>query len=48
MDKTLAIAVRDMLLQDGAIVTVYDPKVEKENAFSESRDHDIQVDRGVS
>ena len=42
--KTPAIAVRDMLLQDGAIVTVYDPKVEKEDAFSETREHDIQVD----
>ena len=48
LDKTLAVAVRDMLLQDDPIVTVYNPKVEKENAFSESRDHDIQVDRGNS
>ena len=32
-----------MLLQDGAIVTVYNPKVKKEDALSESRDHDIQV-----
>ena len=28
--KAPAIAVRDMLSQDGAIVTVYAPKVEKE------------------
>merc|ERR1712204_83863 len=42
--ETPAMAVCDMLLQDGAIVTVYDPKVKKEDALTEFKYHDMQVD----
>merc|ERR1711956_203374 len=39
-----AMAVCDMLLQDGAIVTVYDPKVKKEDALTEFKYHKVEVD----
>merc|ERR1712050_581797 len=42
--ETPAIAVCDMLLQDGATVHVYDPKVKKEDALAEFRSHNIHVD----
>merc|ERR1739838_1214037 len=42
--ETPAMAVCDMLLQDGAIVTVYDPKVKKEDALTEFKYHNIEVD----
>merc|ERR1711878_263263 len=42
--ETPAITVCDLLLQDGAIVTVYDPKVKKEDALAEFKYHNIQVD----
>ena len=32
-----------MLSQDGAIVTVYAPKVEKEEFFSETREHTCRL-----
>merc|ERR1719428_345500 len=39
-----AIDVCNMLLQDGAIVTVYDPKVKKEDALTEFKYHNMEVD----
>merc|ERR1712003_507140 len=42
--ETPAIDVCNMLLQDGAIVNVYDPKVKKEDALAEFRYHNMQVD----
>merc|ERR1712154_115002 len=42
--ETPAITVCNMLLQEGAIVTVYDPKVKKEDALAEFRYHNMQVD----
>lgn len=42
--ETPAITVCNMLLQDGAIVTVYDPKVKKEDALSEFKYHGMQID----
>merc|ERR1740129_2281883 len=42
--ETPAVAVCDMLLQDGAIVTVYDPKVKKEDALTEFKYHNMQID----
>ena len=42
--KAPAIAVRDMLSQDGAIVTVYAPKVEKEDVFLRDQRAYMQVD----
>jgi len=42
--ETPAISVCHMLLQDGAIVHVYDPKVKKEDAMAEFRYHNMQVD----
>merc|ERR1711933_285763 len=42
--ETPAITVCNMLLQDGAIVTVYDPKVKKADALTEFQYHDMQVD----
>merc|ERR1711904_497200 len=39
-----AITVCDMLMQDGADVHVYDPKVHVDDALSEFRHHDIKVD----
>jgi UDPglucose 6-dehydrogenase len=41
--ETPAITICDMLMQDGAIVQVYDPKVERESALAEFRYHDIEV-----
>merc|ERR1712157_590594 len=41
---TPAITVCDVLLQDGAIVTVYDPKVKKEDALTEFKYHNMEVD----
>merc|ERR1712045_394530 len=40
--ETPAITVCDMLLQDGAIVTVYDPKVKKEDALDEFKRYNYQ------
>merc|ERR1712153_158850 len=42
--ETPAITVCDMLLNDGARVHVYDPKVEKEDALTEFAYHNMQVD----
>merc|ERR1739837_31413 len=42
--ETPAISVCHMLLQDGAIVHVFDPKVKKEDALAEFRYHNLQVD----
>merc|ERR1711997_1274879 len=42
--ETPAVTVCNMLLQDGAIVTVYDPKVKKEDALTEFKYHNMQVD----
>merc|ERR1712241_806198 len=39
-----AISVCHMLLQDGAVVHVYDPKVKKEDALIEFKYHNMQVD----
>merc|ERR1712099_227689 len=42
--ETPAIDVCNMLLQDGAIVNVYDPKVKREDALTEFKYHNMQVD----
>merc|ERR1712241_1535953 len=42
--ETPAISVCHMLLQDGAVVHVYDPKVKKEDALTEFKYHDMHVD----
>merc|ERR1712151_1364085 len=42
--ETPALSVCHMLLQDGAIVHVFDPKVKKEDAMAEFRYHNMQVD----
>merc|ERR1712050_587929 len=42
--ETPAVTVCDMLLQDGASVHVYDPKVKKEDALAEFKYHNMQVD----
>jgi UDPglucose 6-dehydrogenase len=42
--ETPAITVCNMLVQDGAVVHVYDPKVRREDAIREFRDHNIDVD----
>merc|ERR1719428_1654573 len=42
--ETPAISVCNMLLQDGAVVHVYDPKVKKEDALADFRYHNLQVD----
>jgi len=42
--ETPALSVCHMLMQDGAVVHVYDPKVKKEDALSEFRYHDMQVE----
>merc|ERR1739836_241625 len=42
--ETPALNVCNMLLQDGAIVNVYDPKVKKEDAMAEFKYHNMQVD----
>merc|ERR1712203_921243 len=42
--ETPAITVCHMLMQDGANVYVYDPKVERADALREFRDHGMEVD----
>merc|ERR1712099_150557 len=42
--ETPALSVTNMLLQDGARVHVYDPKVKKEDAMTEFKYHNMQVD----
>merc|ERR1712207_40056 len=42
--ETPAITVCNMLLQDGALVHVYDPKVKKEDALTEFKYHNMDVD----
>mmetsp|Transcript_2408 Transcript_2408/g.7054 ORF Transcript_2408/g.7054 Transcript_2408/m.7054 type:complete len:840 (+) Transcript_2408:77-2596(+) len=42
--ETPAITVCNMLLQDGANLHVYDPKVKKQDAITEFKYHDMQVD----
>merc|ERR1712038_1051659 len=42
--ETPAVTVCNMLLQDGANVTVYDPKVKREDALSEFKYHKMAVD----
>jgi len=42
--ETPALTVCHMLMQDGALVHVYDPKVKREDALDEFRYHDMKVD----
>merc|ERR1712151_459678 len=42
--ETPAMTVCHMLLQDGAFVYVYDPKVKKEDALAEFKYHNMEVD----
>merc|ERR1712117_412258 len=42
--ETPAITVCNMLLQDGAMVHVYDPKVKREDALTEFKYHNMPVD----
>merc|ERR1712048_293513 len=42
--ETPAITVCHMLMQDGAKVHVYDPKVKKEAALTEFKDHGMEFD----
>merc|ERR1719345_197453 len=42
--ETPALKVVEMLLQDGAIVHVFDPKVKKEGAMKEFKYHNMEVD----
>merc|ERR1712125_178548 len=42
--ETPALTVCDMLMQDGAFVHVYDPKVQREDAIREFSDHGMEVD----
>merc|ERR1712024_199785 len=42
--ETPAISACNMLLQDGALVTVYDPEVKKEDAMTEFQYHGMWVD----
>merc|ERR1712207_124609 len=42
--ETPAVTVCNMLLQDGASVHVYDPKVKKEDALTEFKYHNMEVD----
>merc|ERR1719336_2002208 len=42
--ETPAVSVCNMLLQEGALVHVYDPKVSKEDAMTEFKYHNMQVD----
>jgi len=42
--ETPAVTVCNMLLQDGANVTVYDPKVKREDALTEFKYHNMTVD----
>jgi len=42
--ETPAITVCNMLLQDGALVHVFDPKVKKEDAVTEFKYHNMQID----
>merc|ERR1712083_996765 len=42
--ETPAVTVCNMLLQDGANVTVYDPKVKREDALAEFQHHKMSVD----
>merc|ERR1712060_163265 len=42
--ETPAVTVCNMLLQDGASVHVYDPKVKKEDAMTEFKYHNMEVD----
>merc|ERR1719330_530557 len=43
--ETPAITVCNMLLQDGALAHVYDPKVKKEDALTEFKYHNMDVDQ---
>jgi len=42
--ETPALTVCDMLMQDGALVHVYDPKVQREDAIQEFSYHNVKVD----
>merc|ERR1711972_11854 len=42
--ETPALKVVEMLLQDGAIVHVFDPKVKKEDAMAEFKYHNMEID----
>merc|ERR1711878_25407 len=42
--ETPAVLVTKMLMDDGAIVHVYDPKVKKEDAMSEFKYHNMELD----
>merc|ERR1719506_3254544 len=41
--ETPAITICDMLMQDGAIVNVFDPKVERAHAMEEMKGHNMEV-----
>ena len=43
--ETPALMVCDMLMKDGAIVHVYDPKVVIEDALTEFKYHDLEVNK---
>merc|ERR1711979_93478 len=43
--ETPALKVCDMLMQDGANLFVYDPKVKIEDAITEFKYHDVEVDK---
>merc|ERR1712176_148419 len=45
--ETPAMTVCDTLMQDGAVLHVYDPKVEKRDAIAEFGYHDIEVDANL-
>lgn len=45
--ETPALTVCHMLMQDGAIVHVYDPKVEKEDALIEFKYHGVEVNQSL-
>jgi UDPglucose 6-dehydrogenase len=42
--ETPALCVCNMLMQEGALVSVYDPKVQKKDALLEFKYHDMEVD----
>merc|ERR1711972_1308095 len=42
--ETPALSVVEMLLQDGASVHVFDPKVKKEDAMAEFKYHNMEID----
>merc|ERR1712046_571178 len=45
--ETPALCVCHMLMQEGAIVSVHDPKVQKKDAMLEFKYHDMEVDEDL-